>query len=161
MSLWGSSLLLELAPPPPSAEPWAAEVPLHLRYLAPTAGGKDQTEIPWPVLFWACTAEEGSKFTINPFDRVNLGYDGLFGPRTMFYHLKPKPDPASLGRDGQLYSTIQVPVLDTSYNKYVEVGTAAVILLGFSWVMWTLYGAWRRQGYQRDRRSSDEAKKTQ
>lgn len=160
MPLWGSSLLLELAAPPPSAESWTAEVPLHLRYLAPTAGGMDQTDVPWPVLFWACTAEEGSKFTINPFDRVNLGYDGLFGPRTMFYHLVPKPGPTSLARSGELYSTIQVPVLDTRYSRFVEAGTTAVILLGCSWILWRLYGAWTKYGYKKSE-SIQKAKKTQ
>ncbi|KAI4123681.1 MAG: hypothetical protein LQ347_006059, partial [Umbilicaria vellea] len=88
---WGSALLVELAPPssdiqstrgsgPP--ESWHADIPLHLRYLRPSAGGITEVEVPWPVVFWACTAEEGSKMSVNPFDRVNLGYDGLFGPKT-------------------------------------------------------------------------------
>ncbi|OBT49640.1 hypothetical protein VE04_10037, partial [Pseudogymnoascus sp. 24MN13] len=87
MALWGSSLLVELAPPPPSEESWTAEIPLHLRYLLPNESGYSSTSLPSPVLFWACEADEESKLEGNPFDRVNLGYDGLFGDKTLFYHL--------------------------------------------------------------------------
>lgn len=66
----------------------------------------------------------------NPFDRVNLGYDGLFGPRTMFYHLQPASGSVSLLEE------IQVPVLDLegSKIKWVESGTVAMVVLGFLWV---------------------------
>jgi len=154
-------MLLELAPPlvePSSgskAQLWTAEIPLHLRYLPPTSSGHSQVDIPWPVLFWACTADEGSKFTINPFDRVNLGYDGLFGPRTMFYHLSPEYPSQEQGSgsgngkwsDG--YSVIDVPVLKQGYANWVESGTAAVISLGFGWVMWKLWLVWKTEGYGR------------
>jgi hypothetical protein len=167
MSLWGSTLLIELAPPAspstiPSSpkskpQPWTAEIPLHLRYLPPTPSGYSQVEIPWPVLFWACTADEGSKFTINPFDRVNLGYDGLFGPRTMFYHLSPQGQANGNASDG--YSVIDVPVLKQGYADWVEMGTAAVILLGFGWIMWKLWLVWRTEGYGRYRDVKDEKKR--
>ena len=67
---------------------------------------------------------------MNPFDRVNLGYDGLFGPRTMFYHLQP----ASGGQS--LLEKIQVPVLDVygSGMMWVEPGTVTTVVLGFLWV---------------------------
>lgn len=161
MSLWGSTLLLELAPPTDptsSSQPWTAEIPLHLRYLPPTESGLSQVSIPWPVLFWACTAEEGSKFSGNPFDRVNLGYDGLFGPRTMFYHLTPEDLGKPVGSDG--YSVIDVPVLKDGNAEWVEVGTAAVVLLGFGWVMWKLFLVWRREGYGRFK-DAKEVKKIQ
>ena len=74
----------------------------------------------------------------NPFDRVNLGYDGLFGPRTIFYHLQA----ASKGKP--LVKELQVPVLDLQGHlkgmKWVESGTVAVVLLGFIWVCWKLVG---------------------
>lgn len=95
------------------------------------------------MVFWACTAEEGSKFPINPFDRTNLGYDGLFGPRTMFYHLNPK---GGEGGEG-LMNQISVPVLDLGGTKWVEVGTAGVVVLGFAWVLWCLGAVWWREGY--------------
>lgn len=65
----------------------------------------------------------------NPFDRVNLGYDGLFGPRTMFYHLQP-----ASGRE--LMLEVQVPVLDQKFPnmKWVEYGTVTVVVFGFLWV---------------------------
>lgn len=147
MTLWGSSVLVELAPPSSGAEqpwteqPWTAAIPLHLRYLPPTSStsGQSPLHIPYPVVFWACVADEGSKFPINPFDRVNLGYDGLFGPKTMFYHLPPEGD--------TLINTVTVPVLDLDKSKYVELGTAGVVLLGFLWVGWCLWRVWSRNGY--------------
>ena len=70
----------------------------------------------------------------NPFDRVNLGYDGLFGPRTMFYHLQPMNGGVPLAEE------LKVPVLDLDESKvrWVESGTVMVVLLGFFWVFWTL-----------------------
>jgi len=141
MNVWGSSVLLELAPPSVASKSWTAAIPLHLRYLPPASStaGESKIEVPYPVVFWACVADEGSKFPINPFDKVNVGYDGLFGPKTMFYHLPPK--------GGRLTNTISVPVLDLDQSKYVELGTAAVVLLGFTWVMWCLWGVWKRNGH--------------
>ena len=139
MSLWGSSLLLELAPPPPADAPWTAEVPLHLRYLAPTESGYSRTSLPSPVLFWACAAEGEKTFAGSPFDRVDLGYEGLFAPETVFYHLSPET--------GEGYSEVTVPVLSTRFGAQVEVGTAVVVMLGFGWVLWKLWGVWRGEGY--------------
>lgn len=144
MSLWGSSLLVELAPPPPSAESWTAEIPLHLRYLLPTESGYRTTDVPAPVVFWACEADEESKLGVNPFDRRNLGYDGLFGGNTLFYHMKPE-----VGEGGGLYSEVEVPVLSTKYNAQMEVGTALVVGVGFGWVLWKLWGVGRAFGYGR------------
>ena len=152
-NLWGSSVLLELAPPVTNTEeeePWTAEIPLHLRYLLPNSNKKgiEDLAIPYPVVFWACTADEGSKFPGNPFDRVNLGYDSLFGPRTLFYHLNPEPVTEGGGGGGVLVSHLDVPVLDLDKSMYVEFGTAAAVLLGFGWVVWCLLGMWRGSGYQ-------------
>jgi hypothetical protein len=145
MSLWGSSILIELSPLPTSPSTATAEIPLHLRYLLPNSGtnGQEKLETPYPALFWACTADEGSKFPINPFDRVNLGYDGLFGPRTIFYHLSPEP----VRGDGRLVGAISVPVLDLDRSRFVEMGTAVVVGVGFVWVLWCLLGVWRGSGY--------------
>lgn len=142
---WGSAMLVELAPPSSDTqsprgrgphESWHTDIPLHLRYLRPSAGGLTQVEVPWPVVFWACTAEEGSKMSVNPFDRVNLGYDGLFGPRTMFYHLTP-----DAGGDGEsLVERLAVPVLDLDRTGWVEQGTVAVVVMGALWVCWKLWG---------------------
>lgn len=152
VSLWGSSVLLELAPPTSDDTSFTAAVPLHLRYLSPTSStsGQSQLEVPYPVVFWACVADEGSKFPINPFDRVNIGYDGLFGPKTMFYHLSPEGD--------RLVNSISVPVLDLDSIKYVEVGTAGVVLLGAMWVLWILWGVWTKAGYG-SRKPTPEGKK--
>ena len=124
-------MLIELHPP--LQGPWQAGIPLHLRYLDSGALGKAQAEIPWPVVFWACTAEEGSKMSNNPFDRVNLGYDGLFGPKTMFYHLTPEKNLS----DGSeiLLERLQVPVLDTGKSHWVETGTVIIIGLALVWIL--------------------------
>ncbi|KAL8927994.1 MAG: hypothetical protein Q9208_002069 [Pyrenodesmia sp. 3 TL-2023] len=139
---WGSALLLELAPPTPrhagaslkSNSPWHADIPLHMRYLPPKAGGTSTVDVPWPVVFWACRAEAGTKMNVNPFDRVNLGYESLFGPRTMFYHLQPRPAAEGSG----LVEQVEVPVMDTERATWVESGTVGVVVLGALWVVWKL-----------------------
>lgn len=132
---WGSTVLLQLdTPDEPTGDTrkdtlWDTTIPLHLRYSNATAGGQQTVSIPWPVVFWACTAEEGTKSRVNPFDRVNLGYDGLFGERTMFYHLEP--DTASNG--GRMVTDMSVPVLDSDVVSHatVETVTLLVVLVGF------------------------------
>ncbi|KAI2630910.1 PIG-X-domain-containing protein [Hypoxylon sp. NC1633] len=134
MKLWGSSILLELkAPGAKDNEPWTAEIPLHLRYLSPARNGYKDINVPWPAVFWACTAEDGTKFSNSPFDRVNLGYDGLFGPRTLFWHVDPKPKAGE-----NLYQKVQVPVLDLVRANGISTGTATVVLMGFLFVVWKL-----------------------
>lgn len=127
---WGSAMLLELATPSNSKE-WDVTVPLHLRYLEPIDGGQQEIEVPWPVVFWACTTDEGTKFNTNPFDRVNLGYDGLFGPRVMFYHLEPRPQ-----GNATLMERISVPVLDTAKMSFetAEILTLLLVTGGFLWI---------------------------
>lgn len=81
----------------------------------------------------------------NPFDRVDLGWDGLFGPRTMFYQLDPSPSSGNTSEQGRLVEEITVPVLPmkdgeegASQARVIEIGTVAVIVLGFVWVLWKL-----------------------
>ena len=85
----------------------------------------------------------------NPFDRVNMGYDGLFGPRTMFYHLQPSSN-------GSLVEQLSVPVLDLAGTKWVESGTVGVILLGFTWVCWNMAQILIRNSEWKKRRSAKE-----
>lgn len=141
VSKWGSTILMELAPPAAtdtkrSPGSWNAEIPLHLRYLPPSSGGKTMLSIPWPTVFWACHAEKGTKMSVNPFDRVNLGYDGLFGPRTIFYHLQPDIPAGSM-----LTESMEVPVLDSRHVAWVENGTVAAVLIAVVWVMVRLWAA--------------------
>lgn len=143
---WGSAALVELATPASDAEgrkggDWTVSLPLHLRYLPPTpenatTPGLRSIEVPVPAVFWACEAQEGLKMSVNPFDRVNLGYDGLFGPKTMFYHVPPAGQ--------KLGVEVEVPVLDTGKTGFVELGTAVVVGLGFAWVCWKLLGVYLR-----------------
>ena len=143
---WGSAVLLELAPPRSTSSPrtagtvdqpgsfWHADVPFHFRYLPPSQGGLASVSVAWPIVFWACPSDEGTKMNTNPFDRVNLGYDGLFGPRTMFYHLQPASDGKPLLED------IRVPVLDLQgpKMKWIESGTVMMVILGSLWVCLSL-----------------------
>ena len=135
---WGSSMLLELAPPKShgtSGRAWHADIPLHMRYLQPAVGGQRSVEVPWPVTFWACPAEEGTKMSTNPFDRVHLGYEGLFGPRTMFYHLVPQP---GLGTQ-RLVERLSVPVLEVEQVGRIEIGTVAIVAMGTLWLVAKLF----------------------
>lgn len=146
--LWGSAALVELSPPAEassssSSSSCTAEVPLHLRYLSPAAGGYRDIEVPYPAVFWACTTEEGTKFPTSPFERVNLGYDGLFGPRTVFWHVDPQPSQTG----GRLTNTIRVPVLDVNKSGWVSTGTTAVVMLGFGWMLWKLLSVYLQTGY--------------
>ena len=164
---WGSNWLFELATPDESEtlpEELNVTIPLHLRYLRPSESGYRTAEMPWPVVFWACTAEEGSKMGINPFDRVNLGWEGLFGPRTMFYQLHPSPSPSSSssGGDGRLVEKLQVPVLPLNENegifrsRTIELGTVAVIILGFGWVLWKLGLVVRSSGKTKNEKEAEK-----
>ncbi|KAF6844581.1 protein pbn1 [Colletotrichum musicola] len=153
---WGSGVLLELAPPAGEKDgEWTAEVPLHLRYLKPAEGGYTDVEVPYPAVFWACSSEEGTKFPSSPFERVNLGYDALFGPRTVFWHVEPRP----IGSGGRLTSSVRVPVLEAGEAWWVRVGTGVAVLLGFSWVLWRLVAAYSRTGYGKGAKAGE--KKTQ
>lgn len=139
---WGSSWLWEIATPQSNtggaadASNWTVTIPLHLRYLPPSETGYRTAHVPWPVVFWACHTEEGTKMGVNPFDRTNLGWDGLFGPRTMFYQLQPAGD--------RLIEDVEVPVLRLENDglfqgKHIELGTCLVVSLGFLWVLWKLF----------------------
>lgn len=151
MKSWGSSVLLELKPPTIEQD-FTAEIPLHLRYQLPQAGGDYQLQVPYPAVFWACAAEEGTKFPNNPFDRVNLGYDGLFGPRTLFWHVDPLP------QSGNLFLKVSVPVLDLDRSQSISTLTGIAVLLGFAWVTWKLLSVFGRVGYAQTSKPSHEKK---
>lgn len=140
---WGSTLLLELSPRSNSPEPdgWHVDVPLHLRYLPPSSTtGHRNLIVPDPVVFWACSDEyDGPELHTNPFDRKYLGYDTLFGPRTLFYHLQ--------NSGSERYQILQAPVLDLSRSEWIEAGTAIIVLVGTAWVVWCLIRvAFHRRG---------------
>ncbi|KAJ5716360.1 Protein pbn1 [Penicillium malachiteum] len=139
---WGSTWLFELATPAENEftterSDWTATIPLHLRYLNPSDSGYRSAHVPWPVVFWACSAEDHEVgMGLNPFDRTNLGYDTLFGPRTFFYQLHPDAD--------RLVETVDVPVLHLKegegyfHTRNIELATTIVISLGFFWILWRL-----------------------
>lgn len=147
INAWGSAALFELAHPAAggdSSEEWTATIPTHLRYVKPdntssSSAGQSHLSIPAPIVFWACNADEGTKFNTNPFDRENLGYDGLFGKKTMFYHVPPAPVMAE-ARDGLLLG-LDVPVLNAEKaGGWVGIATVAVVVAGFTWVVWKVLG---------------------
>ncbi|KAH8673936.1 PIG-X [Xylariales sp. PMI_506] len=158
MKIWGSALLLELElPSSDQAEPFTAEVPLHLRYQAPRAGGTQDFQVPYPALFWACDAEEGALFSGSPFDRVDLGYDGLFGPETLFWHLDPIPQ----SEGSPLVLTDAVPVLDLGKSSSISLITGVTVLAGFVWVVWKLLAVYLRAGYAAPLPQDEKLKKKQ
>ena len=155
---WGSAALFELVAPHSSrtrpGEEWQVSVPLHLRYLTPTPGGYTNLTFPYPVVFWACSTNEDVDFGQNPFDRKNLGFDGLFGHSTMFYHLEPAPAPTMVGLELEpLTMSIKVPALDLNQSTYVEAGTISVVLVGFLWICWKLFGPLSLGGQPQKQRS--------
>lgn len=108
-------------------------------------GGSGRALLPTPAVFWACPSEEGTKFSVNPFDRRALGWDGLFGERTMFWSLRPEEGPAAgkaraaeAAMVGGL--TVGVPVLDTGLvgRAGIEWGTVGVVAVGTAWMVWCL-----------------------
>ncbi|KAF1933685.1 PIG-X-domain-containing protein [Didymella exigua CBS 183.55] len=144
---WGSAALFELAlPPSTSTSSSVAEknsavhadhnisIPLHLRYLPASPSTHASVDVPWPVVFWACRADEGSKHAQNPFDRRHLGYEALFGPKTRFMHVQPD------SQAGRLVETIEVPVLDTRRVGVVEAGTVGIVVVAFLGLCWVLFG---------------------
>ncbi|KAL4801017.1 PIG-X [Aspergillus venezuelensis] len=169
VSRWGSTWLLELASPLSEKRAnggngtWNVTIPLHLRYLHPFSSGYRPASIPWPVVFWACTAEDGTKMGVNPFDRVNLGWEGLFGPRTMFYQVHPAP----VLEDGLLVEKIDVPVLALDErdgffsSQVIKLGTVAIISLGFLWVLWKLGLVAQSNGIRPQGRAADKGSKAQ
>ena len=172
MKIWGSSLLLELAPPKGNSKkesgPWTAHVPLHLRYLEPKEGGYSGVHIPYPAVFWACAGGaggdgdgDGGVFAKSPFDRAHLGYDGLFEQKTLFWHVDPVPEPgAGVGGDS-LMNVVIVPVADVEQTGWVSPVTLLVIMLGFGWVLERLFGALTRYRGERAIAEKVETKKTQ
>lgn len=182
LDLWGSAILLDLAPPRPAKrqgqddgeeeeeggggeqgeqepEEWTAEIPLHLRYQTPASGGYARLDVPYPAVFWACAPDDEhdpapAGANHGPFDRVQLGYDSLFGPRTVFWHVEPRPAltngklwSSSSSSSGLLINSVRVPVLDLDRAQWVGAGTAAAVLAGFAWVVWKLVGVYLREGY--------------
>lgn len=141
---WGSAALLELAAPPPpttqqaNSQPFRVTLPLHLRYLTPLNASLVLTPVPYPALFFACPAvNSGAKFAASPFDRVNLGYDGMLGSNTLFYHVPPAEGVRAV-------EMLTVPVLDLRAARWVEMGTVATVMLGTVWLLLVLArGAWR------------------
>ncbi|KAJ5099818.1 Glycosylphosphatidylinositol-mannosyltransferase I PIG-X/PBN1 [Penicillium argentinense] len=163
VELWGSTWLFELATPSTTengdpASNWTSTIPLHLRYLKPSQSGYRSAHVPWPVVFWACVSDDQSKMGLNPFDRTNLGYDGLFGPRTLFYQLHPASE--------QLVEELSVPVLELEdgqglfQSRNIEIGTSIVIVLGFLWILTKLIRVVWATGFEANEvRGPDHEKK--
>ncbi|KAJ5689090.1 Protein pbn1 [Penicillium macrosclerotiorum] len=155
---WGSTWLFELSTPEhkpaDAASNWTATIPLHLRYLRPSESGYRAAHVPWPIIFWACTPDDDSTMGVNPFDRTSLGWDELFAPSTMFYQLHPQTE--------QLVEKIDVPVLQLKDSdglfqaRNIELGTSAVIVLGFLWVLWRLFRVSFSRGSTRNERVHDK-----
>ncbi|EDN04722.1 PIG-X/PBN1 domain-containing protein [Histoplasma capsulatum] len=153
---------------------WQITIPLHLRYLHPSPSGYRNISVPWPVVFWACAPEDGGEgetagggktMGINPFDRVGLGWDGLFAPGTLFYQLHPDTAASATGVDahalveqrGLMVEKIQVPVLKIGDGgglsedvHSIETVTLIVVCFGFLWVFRSLGEVVKKSGLGRE-----------
>ncbi|PVI07591.1 PIG-X-domain-containing protein [Periconia macrospinosa] len=158
-SQWGSAALFELAIPKSSetqnAQPeWNVTIPLHLRYLPAADNSHTAVPVPWPVVFWACRAEQGTKMSVNPFDRLHLGYEALFGPKTRFMHIPPI---GGGNGTGGLVEWINVPVLDLRKSQWVELGTIGTVIVAFLGLCWAIFGG----GKGKAKKESAKQKKKQ
>jgi hypothetical protein len=146
---WGSSALFKLAYPDATSsskndnKEWTVTIPTHLRYMTfpttnhstPQTTPKNNLEIPYPALFWACpNADAGLNMIRNPFDRKDLGFDGLFPPDTIYYHIPPS-SPAAGKLGGKLTESLVVPFLEPESAGWVPIATAVVVGLGFVWIL--------------------------
>lgn len=124
---WGSAALFELAyqgEQGTDTDNWTVTIPMHLRYVNGSGTGPDTSySVALPVVFWACAAEESSKMATNPFDRTNLGYDGLI-EKAMFYHVPAASD---------VVTNIEVPVMKEA--GWAPTGTAVVVLVAFLFLL--------------------------
>lgn len=134
---WGSNALFEIDPKRIDDNGLVdVELPLHLRYQQPSYFSEySPAELPWPTVFWACPAgaEYYKKFLLNPFDRGYLGYDSEFSQKTAFHHLSPV--------NGTTISAVQVPVLEMKHAPMIKMGTAAVVAVGFLYIVAKIVGS--------------------
>ncbi|EMD91927.1 hypothetical protein COCHEDRAFT_1100837 [Bipolaris maydis C5] len=159
---WGSSALFELDVPKPEKieypeipeGDWNVSIPLHTRYLPAAPSTHATVPVPWPVVFWACRAESGAQHPSNPFDRVHLGYEGLFGPKTRFMTVQPRVE-----SEKELVEWIDVPVLDTRQAAWVRAGTMGVVFAAFLGLCWVLFGGGSKKASTG--KKEGEGKKTQ
>ncbi|EUC38131.1 hypothetical protein COCCADRAFT_32815 [Bipolaris zeicola 26-R-13] len=180
VSPWGSSALFELGVPKPEKMEypevdvgpdenvweglpthkeipegdWNVSIPLHTRYLPAAPSTHATLPVPWPVVFWACRAESGAQHPSNPFDRVHLGYEALFGPKTRFMTVQPKVEGGK-----ELVEWIDVPVLDTRQAEWVRAGTMGVVFVAFLGLCWVLFGGGAKKASTG--KKEGEGKKTQ
>jgi hypothetical protein len=154
---WGSAALFDLAVPTslPKSGNFSVTIPLHTRYLPPQEVEHVLLAIPFPSVFYACPADNSAtKFASSPFDRVDIGYDGLFGGNTLFYHVSPSTGSFDSeetidqfdASGGMAIATLRVPVLDAEKAEYVGMGTMAAVGVGVLWLVWKLYtGVWAKK----------------
>lgn len=133
---------------------WNVSIPLHLRYMGAAPRTHTSLPVPWPVAFWACRAESGAQHSSNPFDRVHLGYESLFGPKTRFMTVQPE-----VKGEQELVEWIRVPVLDTRQAGWVGPGTMGVVFVAFLGLCWVLFGGSAKKAGEGKKDS--QGKKTQ
>ena len=165
VSVWGSTVLVELAPPfdPFQELAWKTQIPLHLRYMEPNAGGYTKFDLPYPIVFWTCEVPvlehigrvdsreylpphklpNQDRMLANAWDVTDIGYDALFSSNTSFWHLRPAPK-AGLS----LFHSVVVPAANSDHVAWIGIGTAFAVALGTSWVIWSLSKVWLANGRQ-------------
>lgn len=140
----GQRLLLNVTLPAEARE-LVVELPLHLRYAEPGAGGHKSIPAPSPAVFWACPATSECDRSVHPVmshrfiggqrrefttgSVLPVEIDALFGPSVALQGIQRA---VPLGRSP--LDTVEVPVGDLAHLALVDVGTALVILLCFAYI---------------------------
>lgn len=110
------------------------DVPMHLRYGRPSAsGGYEEVQLRWPTAFFLCPSDSSSSDHLPSHLCPDLSL-----PTHVLNSLPPKkscfpvhPLPSS----GPNSNTILLPLGNTAHLAAVEIGTAAVILACFFWLV--------------------------
>lgn len=143
----GSALLLNISLPknfPLETQTVTIEVPLHVRYGEPLQSSKSDdgsVQLSWPTGFWTCPSS--CKFHIFHNSRIFLTFQEASRPSlpSSIPELMASFDPSSntlLLTNPDLHlspETIQAPIGDLADLKQVEIGTAAVIVLAFIYLL--------------------------
>ncbi|KAK9462847.1 PIG-X [Lipomyces oligophaga] len=167
---WGSTMLLELIPPPvveaieddsdersanrakhlPKTYPIQrldVEIPMHSRYEVPDWNISAVVhDIPWPSIFWACNSSSEMEMRKGPFDSNMLGPERLFERGTSFYYILANQSLTTPVSSSALTTKLSIPVVKLEAYDYVQPWTVGVILAGCVWIVYKTFLNYFRDG---------------
>lgn len=110
------------------------DVPMHLRYGPPSAsGGYEEVQLRWPTAFLICPSNLSS--SDHPPSHLCADFSlpthvlNSLPPKKSCFPVHPLPS------SGPNSNTILLPLGNTAHLAAVEIGTAAVILACFFWLV--------------------------